>query len=497
LQLRHAPIVVALAVLALWPAPQGLFELWMDSDRPYSHGLLVAPIAAFLVWRASQAQGRLPAEPSVTALVLFVGATAVWLLGLAADVLVVQQILFPPLLLLGAASVFGWRAACALLFPVGFLFFAIPVWSYLVPLLQEMTVVAVRVALDSFAIPVLAEGNLITIPEGTFEIAGGCAGLHYFVVALVIASLYGYLNAERFSTRLAIVAAGAALAILTNWVRVGSLVVIGHETDMQHYLIAEDHYYYGWLLFGIALVPFFVIARRVATSSEPATAVVERMSQVDSKARPRPIVVALFICALAIPVLVVQSRGASDGSSSAIGVELPGGSGIWSGPRSARSAWEPRFAGADGVALADYESGSETVTAFVAVYLTQGQGRELIGEDNRFAEGSEVWGLARRRTVAGPGAGSVGERIFTTSPNGNRLVWYWYVVGSTATASEAEAKIRHVLRGLLGRESGAVVALSVDCGRECTDRHRATLDAFAIEMAPQLEAVAAASQSGS
>ncbi len=38
-------------------------------------------------------------------------------------------------------------------------------------------------------------------------------------------------------------------------------MVAGYLTDMQHYLVRVDHYYFGWALFAVAMAVFFLLAR--------------------------------------------------------------------------------------------------------------------------------------------------------------------------------------------------------------------------------------------
>ena len=50
------------------------------------------------------------------------------------------------------------------------------------------------------------------VPAGSLEIAGGCSGLHFFIVGVAIAALYGELNRDSLRTRVQLVALAALLA---------------------------------------------------------------------------------------------------------------------------------------------------------------------------------------------------------------------------------------------------------------------------------------------
>src|SRR5690606_25050605 len=102
---------------------------------------------------------------------------------------------------------------------------------------------------------------------GTIEIESGCSGLHYFVVGLALAVLYGEANRLSWRGRLRVAALGAGLAMLANWARIYVIVVLGHGTKMQHYLVAVDHYWFGWGLFAGCVALVCVVARAVQLCS--------------------------------------------------------------------------------------------------------------------------------------------------------------------------------------------------------------------------------------
>jgi EpsI family protein len=70
------------------------------------------------------------------------------------------------------------------------------------------------------------------------------------------------------------------------------------------------------------------------------------------------------------------------------------------------------------------------------------------------------------------------------------LIWSWYSIGETPVASDTEAKLRQLLRGLLGRESGAVVLISSPCVADCSGTGK-LLERFLRAMGPSLASAAA------
>jgi EpsI family protein len=494
-----APLVALMTALAFWPVTGQLLALWMDTDRPYSHGLLLGPLSAWLILSACRARpdGLATSWSAVTALA---GLTMFWAAAFAIDILIAQQALFPALLILSVASVFGWTLARKLFFPIGLLWFAIPVWTVLVPLLQSTTVVVVQQALDVVGIPVYVEGNLITIPEGTFEIAGGCAGLHYFLVALTCSSLYGYLHGVGLAKHLYIIAFAGVLAMLTNWIRVASLVVIGHRTAMQHYLIAEDHYYYGWVLFAGTLGVFFYCARLLVRQSEghgdepPSSSV----APVRARDRWNPAVLALFAAVLSLPIAIVTMDAlAARATIGPVKPQLPSGVEGWAGPEQSRNGWVPRYVGVSGETVRSYSRAGGELDVYVGVYKGQAQGAELISSDNSVLGPQYARVAASRLSLeADARVDDVAEVVGKSSTGQLRLVWYWYVIGGHSTANETAAKLWQLSERLMGHETAAIIALSARCDARC-DEERVMFLEFAAVMGMALEATVVAAQNSS
>src|SRR5690606_1296824 len=108
--------------------------------------------------------------------------------------------------------------------------------------LQDITTAVVSRALDWTGITAHIDGYFVTIAAGVFEIAEGCSGMRYLTVSLALSTFYGLSWYARWRTRILLIAVAGAVAMVANWVRVYSLIVVGDMTDMQHYLIAESHY---------------------------------------------------------------------------------------------------------------------------------------------------------------------------------------------------------------------------------------------------------------
>jgi len=160
------------------------------------------------------------------------------------------------LILLGIAAALGWKAARWALFPIGFLYFAVPSWDVLVAPLQSLTVVVIGAVAPLVGIHGHVEGDLFITAVGTFEIGRGCSGVNFFAIGLAVAALLGELEDASALRRFNLLCIMGIAAIVSNWVRVLIVVDAGYTTNMRHVLVSRSHYMFGWVLFSIVMFAF-------------------------------------------------------------------------------------------------------------------------------------------------------------------------------------------------------------------------------------------------
>lgn len=264
-----------------WLYPGTLSSLvlrWGQLDESYSHGWIVVAVCLFMALRASSrlALGR----PNLWALPVLGVMILLWLVSDAVDIIIVQQLLLPMMFWTTLWFVGGWSYAKGLLFVVGFSYFAIPIWDYLIPALVQLTVVVVAQWVALIDIPLLIEGHRITIPSGQFVVADGCSGIRYFVVSLAFSVLYGAIYKLPTSQRIWIVVIGALVGLAANWIRVYALILIGSATQMQSSLM-QDHEYFGLGVFAACLFLYsWGLGRLLPVQTSPeATANLEQAPQ--------------------------------------------------------------------------------------------------------------------------------------------------------------------------------------------------------------------------
>jgi EpsI family protein len=455
-------------LLAFWPTVLSFHDVW--TSESYKHGYLIAATVVWMVWR--QRDVALTWSPGGSPGLLAVASLSLlWLLAAIMNIRVIQQGLLPAL---GVGWVFAamGRSAALRLLPAALVFLvAIPVWEATLRPLQMAAVAVSGTVLGIARIPAVVEGNIVTINSGSFLIEGSCAGLNYLMVGLTLGVVYGQLFMHGWRRRAQLVLLAAGAAILANWVRVTTIIIVGHVTSMQSDL-PEHHGLFGWQVFVVTMLVVLPFARMLEARDRaerreavmPAADLVEDPEVARSNRRDSPTPGAA-IAATALAVLgplvfvtvgMLPTRGAA-------GVELFSAVEDWTalGTAGRPHTWMPDFQGADEHLSAAWSDDSTQVVLDRLVYRGQTQGAELINFNNRIAPA----GYAVRERLVGPmpGTSAYAWEAVVWTPEKPVLVRYWYRVAGHDTFSRTRAKLLEVVAFFTRIEHAELVALSAPC----------------------------------
>ncbi len=454
-----AMAVLVLGFLLFWPTTASLIEQWEDTvRRSYTHGYLIVAMSLWLLWRNRSEWSQVEIRPSVLACVAVVGASVVWLIAYRAGIRIAHQALLPAIIFGAFIAAYGFQAARRNWLPFALLYFAVPLWDAINPLLQSLSSFAVRMLLRTAGIPVFFSGNTFTLPEGSLEIAGGCSGLHFLIVGIAIAVLYGEINRDSWPTRAKLVVLAGLLAMLTNWIRIFIIAVAAHVTDMQHYLVQKEHYSFGWMMFVGTMLIFFLIVRRWPAPAEPS-------NETDTVPKSGPIswrgAALASVSLLVAPVWLLADHNTipTDRLPRLLPTTLAG----WTVEQSARDDWQPVFAGADVTQRAHYSKDGTIIEGFAALYADQHQGKELVAFNNSMT--GETLNVRSR----GPGQGAWTELEATDSRGDRWMIWYAYRLGDDWHRQTLPMQVQYGVKSLLSAPLSAVVAFRTRCQDEdCT-----------------------------
>jgi len=232
-----------------------LITLWRHGfdDGTYSHAFLIPFISLYLYYELAQS-GKLQFKESLSIVPTTLLILSCYLLFVTSNAQISIGYWGAFLAVLITSVTMLYRFNWYIVFPVAFLVFIFPFWGVLVPLLQNISIIAVTYMMSLSGVPTYVEAEMITIPAGVFEIAGGCSGLRYMIVSLAIGSLFIFLNIRDTKKAVLFLSLTILGALLTNWIRITLLILIGEYTNMESSLM-EDHNTFGWYLY----VPFMIL----------------------------------------------------------------------------------------------------------------------------------------------------------------------------------------------------------------------------------------------
>lgn len=475
--------IAALAVLVAivyWPSSVFLYEKWTNTaETTYTHGGLILLICVALVVRSRRELAAAPAHPSALATSALALAIVAWLIAYRASLEGLEVPLQPIIFWLAVTAAFGWAVGRLMLFPVAYFYFAVNVW-YGSPL-RHLTVQVMRAVLAVTGPAAVIQGDVIHLSNGTFLIQEGCSGLHFMIVGLAVAALYGEQRRDRWRVRVRQLALMAGLALLANWVRVYTVIEAGYLTDMQSYLVRVSHYGFGWGVFAVALLAFFWLAPRLgAEPAAPHAAAAPPPSNGTGRAPLGGFVTAVAIL-LALPLLSAALRLSRPAPPLANPVasldpQLP-----WQAvPVDIRSDWLPEFAAADELQRRAFGSRADDAVEVLGVaYRVQRQGAELVGETSSLTgEGLE----ARAEQRIGSAAGAFGEAEVTDRAGAHSLIWWRYRVGGRNLVSPLAQQLWYGVNALVWRPPAGLIVMRTPCRPDCGSARRTLQDFVAHSM---------------
>lgn len=451
-----------------------LVRTWMTSDT-FGYGFLILPIVVFLLYQRRRDLAAVAPQPSFWALAWLAGALLVNLIGTVGSVTLLKQLAFIGIWQGLFALLFGWEVVKRALFPLFFLVFAVPMGEEAVPFLQTITAEIAVFLLRASGVPTFHSGVLIEIPSGNFVVADVCSGARFLITTLVLGALASNLFFLSWRRRALFMLACLVVPILANGLRAYGIVLLAHLTD-HDLAVTVDHILYGFIFLSFVLLILTGIGSLFR----------ERWGQ-DEAPRPAPAQPAAR-AASSLAAFVLGAVLLAGGQAWALRVTAPPEVAGATDPQALRPGdgwqlavvespeWKPAFPGADRQVLETYGRTDGPVTLFAAYYLYQRDGHEIIAVGNSFIGHGQERQVTRFEDVAV--SRDAGELIVRETvvqfAEGPYLIWSWYEVGGSTTASSVKAKLLELWHALSGgpREATAFALLTAAGDDLAADRAR-------------------------
>jgi exosortase len=255
-------LLCAVSLVIGWPALSSSFALALRADE-YTHLLLIVPISVALIfadWGALM-PGFEPAAGFGSALLviaILIGGCSRWIGGLTGDTQRSLGMLAVVLWWIGSFVLcFGIRIARRFLFPLCFLFWAVPIpapaLDKIVAIWQHGSAVSASLLFSAVGVPVAQDGVMVSIPGLSLEVAQECSSLRSSLMLVVTSMVLAHLFLRSFWRKAAVVLVAIPLSIAKNGVRIFTIAMLGTRVD-PGFLHGRLHHDGGIVFFLLAMV---------------------------------------------------------------------------------------------------------------------------------------------------------------------------------------------------------------------------------------------------
>lgn len=475
-------ILCALVVLSLWPALTSLLSKWLSWRDAYTHGLLNALLAMWMIVRVLRRQNSAARHTPVVPLGLSLASVALASAYLT-NIELLYQLVMPVWLAFLVACIYGGQLLLPLLRATSVLYLAIPFWDYANSALQSLSALVSGFMLGGLGVNATIEGIYVTIDAGIFEVADGCSGLRYLLVSMTLAYLHNALHIRSRQRQLILMVAAICTALVTNWIRVVTIIYAGHSSGMQSDLV-QDHELFGWLIYLASLLPLMFFAHRLELADKRASIV-----QPPARLLPpvRPVTFhrssAAFALGMVVPLAAILVTLTAQPDKRFPPIELADSSSDWQRILVKPDLYVvPAYSGYTQSLDASYSRVNDPalVSLNLRLYSRQQNRDELISRKNREFS-SALWRADLRIPSGREGLNLI--RVSHRESGQQFLLAYTYLVGGKLYDDPFKAKLGQLVSLFVERRpDAALIQASSPCNDSCLDASQRLQSFFDAQM---------------
>ena len=276
--LKTKDVIISLTsaiVLLFLCYSQVLYRMGKDwaVDPNYSHGFIIPFISGYLVWKRKDLLTMAAVRPSGWGLPILLGGLFLLIVGKAGSEYFTMRFSFLVVLFGLLLFLLGADITKTLWFPVGYLFFMIPLpyllYNGVAFPLKLLAAKFSTVLVMSIGIPILREGNIIHLANSTLEVADACSGIRSLISLLALGTVFAYFTLDRAWKRIVLVLLTVPIAVLANSFRVTGTAVLSHYYGSK---VADGffHSFSGWVVFVVAFMLLFLCGRILSLTKKGA-----------------------------------------------------------------------------------------------------------------------------------------------------------------------------------------------------------------------------------
>ena len=452
-----AIIVAGLSVLPFWDGLARMWEGWAASPED-SFGVLIPPVAAFLMWQQKDRLERIPFSGSWwgIAVILFGGACLV--VGQLGTVFAIVQFAYVITLYGLFLAFLGTRAFRVIAVPLLILLFMIPLPQFVVANLStELQLLSSQIGvfvIRLFGISVFLEGNVIDLGGYKLQVAEACSGLRYLFPLMTIGFLMAYFYKGALWKRILLFLSSIPITVFMNSLRIG---IIGVTVEHWGIDMADGflHEFQGWMIFMISallMVAEIALLNRIGRESgtwrqlfgvelpagTPAGVVIRKRTMPKTFIAAGVVLIGFVATSLALPraVEVFPARASFE--------QFPMQLGDWRGHRSSLDGIYSDALKLDDYVLADYlDHQGDMINLYIAYYNSQRKGEAAHSPRSCLPGGG--WQMHDFGQVDLAGVSMNGRplrvnRTLIEMGNQRQLVYYWFQQRGRVISNEFAVK---------------------------------------------------------
>jgi exosortase len=249
-------IVSMLALFLYFPELRSMVIDWSDK-KEYSHGFLIPLVSGYVIWTKRDMLRNMPVMPDIKG--LFILLAGIFLL-------VAGSVAFEPftrrfsliITILGLVYLLlGSGIYKVLLFPIGYLFFMIPLpYIILKSIAVSLRLVGAKVTynvLSFFGMPIIQDGVNLELPNISLVVGDLCTGVLSLVSITALSVIYAYFTQKSLTAKVSLVVLSIPIAIFSNFARLVMTVGLAYFYG-ESILGNVIHQFHGTVNFLITVV---------------------------------------------------------------------------------------------------------------------------------------------------------------------------------------------------------------------------------------------------
>lgn len=249
----YSGVLSGLIIALFYPLGIELVHEWR-SDPEFSHGFLIPAVSVYIICierrKILQAlSNRNRGKFNTGGLLLLLSGLIIFVFGTFIQHIFIQGIALLMVLSGIIDFLLGFTILRALWFPIGYLFFMLPIPyaanRFFAHRLKFFVAESSGLLLSLAGIPVLLEKNMLHLASISLEIVEACSGMQTMISFLAIGSVFAYFGYRSNILRGVIIAAAIPLSVLANIFRVSTIGALSYYFNND---LAHDFHRYAWTL---------------------------------------------------------------------------------------------------------------------------------------------------------------------------------------------------------------------------------------------------------